>query len=122
MARLSLLAALCLSTLSLVTSYNIQRPPVTTRRVALGKVFGGVVAVGAPIAATAAAEKGEETPEEKKARELKEKIEASKKSFRKADSYVSERFKTVDYSCVSETGSPCKDPKADPNAGQLEDL
>lgn len=122
MARHSLLVALLLSSMvSLVTSYNIQRPSLSTRRVALGKVFGGVVAVGAPIAAVAA-EKGEETPEEKKARELKEKIEASKKSYRKADSYVSERFKTVDYSCVSETGSPCKDPKADPNAGQLEDL
>ena len=53
-----------------------------------------------------------ETPEDKKARLLKERIAASKKNYRKADNYAFERFTTVDYSCVADTGSPCKEPKS----------
>eukprot|EP00548_Thalassiothrix_antarctica_P016067 CAMPEP_0194179374 /NCGR_PEP_ID=MMETSP0154-20130528/12846_1 /TAXON_ID=1049557 /ORGANISM="Thalassiothrix antarctica, Strain L6-D1" /LENGTH=146 /DNA_ID=CAMNT_0038894707 /DNA_START=49 /DNA_END=489 /DNA_ORIENTATION=- len=55
---------------------------------------------------------GSETVEEQKSRLLKEKIAASKKNYRKADSYMNERFTTVDYSCVADTGSPCKEPKS----------
>ena len=53
-----------------------------------------------------------ESPQDKKARLLKERIAASKKSYRKADNYAYERFTTVDYSCVADTGSPCKEPKS----------
>jgi hypothetical protein len=53
-----------------------------------------------------------ETPQEKQKREMKEKIAASKKNFRKGDSYAMERFTTVDYSCVADTGSPCKEGKS----------
>jgi hypothetical protein len=76
---------------------------MTSRRGVLRSLGSGATAAAllnnkaaAPVAL--AADKAE-TPEEKEKREklLREKIEASKKSYRKADSYVSERFKTVDY-------------------------
>jgi hypothetical protein len=91
-----------------------------SRRHALDRIVGlGSVSLLVTVAPPALAvdkvaeeDKAEETPEQKKARELKERIAASKKNFRKADSYAQERFTTVDYSCVADTGSPCKEPKS----------
>ena len=79
-----------------------------------GFLFGSICDTPPTLAAPAAAKPTEETPEELKARQqllMKERIAASKKNYRKADSYAKERFETVDYSCVADTGSPCKEPK-----------
>ena len=69
------------------------------------------------------------SPEEAEAKRLKDerlkqKIADSKKTYRKADTLYESR-KTVDYSCVTSTGSPCpadKDSNAPAANGQLEDL
>lgn len=120
-----------LLSMKVASSYNLPpRKETFSRRHALDSLVGftSISFVGAIVpfarAADAGKEKGKaETPEEKKARELKEKIAASKKNFRKADSYAKERFTTVDYSCVADTGSPCKEPKTVfPSDGKIEDL
>mmetsp|Transcript_1645 Transcript_1645/g.2250 ORF Transcript_1645/g.2250 Transcript_1645/m.2250 type:complete len:148 (+) Transcript_1645:61-504(+) len=123
-----LLVATTLSALLLqsrkVLSYTFNELPTFSRRqlikssLAVGAISVGV-AVSTPLSNSAmeetapkTEEKREETPEERKARILKEKIAASKKNYRKVDSYTKERFSTVDYSCVADTGSPCKQPKS----------
>mmetsp|Transcript_10413 Transcript_10413/g.15325 ORF Transcript_10413/g.15325 Transcript_10413/m.15325 type:complete len:147 (+) Transcript_10413:114-554(+) len=91
-----------------------------SRRAVLSTVVEGMCVIAATKLPALAAEetlikseeKTEETAEERKARLLKEKIAASKRNYRKADSYTKERFTTVDYSCVADTGSPCKEPKS----------
>lgn len=118
---ITLLALLLQSTT--VLSYSFNELPTFSRRqlikssLAVGGSVG--VAVSTPLSTSATEEtaptteeKREETPEERKARILKEKIVASKKNYRKVDSYTKERFSTVDYSCVADTGSPCKEPKS----------
>jgi len=75
-------------------------------------VAASFLAVSPPPALAEEEEIKEETAEERKARLLKEKIAASKKNYRKASDYMDERFTTVDYSCVADTGSPCKEPKS----------
>mmetsp|Transcript_28986 Transcript_28986/g.52458 ORF Transcript_28986/g.52458 Transcript_28986/m.52458 type:complete len:135 (+) Transcript_28986:94-498(+) len=105
------------------TKTPLSRRHLLDRIVSFGS---GAALVGFVVSPALASEKIDdktETTEEKKKRELKEKIAASKKNFRTADDYAKERFTTVDYSCVASTGSPCKDPKSVfPSDGQLEDL
>lgn len=116
----------CLATtmlfIGMASSYGLAPPTQNlSRRHTLDRLVGvgsalSLVGFVAPPSAIAVAEiaddKPEEATQEKKARELKEKIAASKRNFRKADSYALERFTTVDYSCVADTGSPCKEPKS----------
>lgn len=58
---------------------------------------------------------------------IKKKIQASKLNYRKADDLLAQRWQNAGaYSCVSETGSPCKDQPSKDSAkeqnGFLEDL
>ena len=117
--------------IGMASSYSVAPgAPTFSRRHALDRLvgFGSLSLVGLVVPPAIAAETAEskskpETMEEKKARALKEKIAASKKNFRKADDYAKERFTTVDYSCVADTGSPCKEPKSVfPSDGKIEDL
>jgi glutathione S-transferase len=112
--------ATMMSLISMASAYGLVPPTQTfSRRHAIDRLvsFGSVSVLGLVAPPAVAVEKQAEddkpeTPQEKKSRELKEKIAASKKNFRKADSYAQERFTTVDYSCVADTGSPCKEPKS----------
>ena len=86
------------------------------------KKLGGSVVVISPFVAQAD-DKVSQEDKEKREKLMRERIAASKQNYRKADNYMSERFKTVDYSCVADTGSPCKDDKdKGSSSGQLEDL
>jgi hypothetical protein len=127
---LRFLATMILS-IGMASSYGVAPgSPNFSRRHALDRLVGfgslslvGLVTPPAVAAETAESNSKPETMEEKKARQLKEKIAASKKNFRKADSYAKERFTTVDYSCVADTGSPCKEPKSVfPSDGKIENL
>lgn len=132
---LILVAATTIGLLQLdeTSSYGLLAKPQTfSRRHVLNSLVGFsgislVTLVDAASASVAVAEDEElvavssiditsdkeiESPQDKKARLLKERIAASKKSYRKADNYAYERFTTVDYSCVADTGSPCKEPKS----------
>ena len=109
--------------MGMASSYGIA--PSTkkvSRRHALDRLVGLGISVSlvgfvAPPPALAdvennAQDNNPETLKDKNARELKEKIAASKKNYRKGSDYAKERFTTVDYSCVADTGSPCKEPKS----------
>jgi mannitol-specific phosphotransferase system IIBC component len=126
---LRFLATMIMS-IGMASSYGLAPGGTQTfsRRHALDRLvgFGSISLVGLVAPSVLAAENTDEnaeTTEQKKARELKEKIAASKKNFRKADNYAKERFTTVDYSCVADTGSPCKEPKSVfPSDGKIENL
>ena len=64
----------------------------------------GLALAAAADEPTAAAEK--EAAEAAKER-MKQRIAESKKNYRKSTDLVKQRKDTTDYSCVSETGSPC---------------
>lgn len=89
--------------------------------VSTAAIFGGGAAARADDASDAEAKA---IADKARAEQLKAKIAASKTNYRKADTLYEQR-KSVDYSCVSKTGSPCSGkestdgPRAD---GQLEDL
>jgi hypothetical protein len=112
--------AICSMMLLIGTASSYGLAPSTktfSRRHALDRLvgFGSVSLVGLIAPPALAVEKAEDNPEttkDKNARELKEKIAASKKNYRKGSDYAKERFTTVDYSCVADTGSPCKEPKS----------
>ena len=90
-------------------------------------VGGGAAAavLGGPVRAAFADEAEDEAKkaaEKAKKEALAAKIAASKTNYRRADTLYEQR-KSVDYSCVSKTGSPCPAATEGPRSdGQLEDL
>ena len=82
--------------------------------------------LGGPARAAFADEADDEAAkkaaEKAKKEALAAKIAASKTNYRRADTLYEQR-KSVDYSCVSKTGSPCPAATEGPRSdGQLEDL
>lgn len=68
----------------------------------LGLVFAAPRAVLADEPAVSDADAAEAAKER-----MRQRIAESKKNYRKPTDLVKERKDTTDYSCVSETGSPC---------------
>ena len=99
------------------THTNTQTPEafVVTRRSAIGSAIAVCAAatISAPGRVLAAEElSADEKAAAEAAREkMRQRIEASKKNYRKGADLVKQRKETTDYSCVAETGSPCPEKK-----------
>ena len=99
-------------------------PRALQRRHFVGAAAAAVL--GGPARAAFADEAEDEAAkkaaEKAKKEALAAKIAASKTNYRRADTLYEQR-KSVDYSCVSKTGSPCPAATEGPRSdGQLEDL
>mmetsp|Transcript_24787 Transcript_24787/g.59793 ORF Transcript_24787/g.59793 Transcript_24787/m.59793 type:complete len:175 (+) Transcript_24787:63-587(+) len=84
------------------------------RRSAAVSIIGLAFATPASVLADEPAASDADAPEEAKER-MRKRIAESKKNYRKPTDLVKERKDTTDYSCVSDTGSPCPEglvPKA----------
>ena len=89
-------------------SFGSSSGVTVTRRSAALSLIGSVLATGVftPGLVFAATDDNDAAAAAAKER-MRQKIADSKKNYRKSTDLVQQRKDTTDYSCVSETGSPC---------------